>query len=134
MGKLIHIGMYFVKGHWKNLFLRKMEDSTYAWFEEAHETDELPTNVSAENPEEALRLAHRQWRSSSFRTLRCGYRFTLPERDEIGTNALFHQMVASYATGNGVYFDDELGHQCIVREISQQAFEMWKRLEAQKRL
>jgi hypothetical protein len=43
-------------------------------------------------------------------------------------------MIASYATSNGVYFDDELGHQCIVREISQQAFDMWKRLEAQKRL
>lgn len=134
MGKLIHVGMYFVKGHWVNLLLRKMEDNTYAWFEEVGESEELPTNVSAENPEEALRLAHRQWRASSFRTLRCGYRFTLPERDEIGTNALFHQMVASYATSNGVYFDDELGHQCIVREISQQAFDTWKRLDAQKRL
>lgn len=134
MGTLIHIGMYFTKGHWVNLLLRKIEDNTYAWFEEVSETEELPTNISAENPEEALRLAHRQWRTSSFRTLRCGYRFTLPERDEIGTNALFHQMIASYATSNGVYFDDELGHQCIVKEISQQAFDMWKRLEAQKRL
>ena len=91
---------------------------------------EVPTDISAETSEEALRLAHRQWKGSDFRTLRCGYRFTLPERDEIGSNALFHQMAASYATMNGVYFDDELGHQCIVKDASQEAYDLYKRLSS----
>lgn len=134
MSKLIHVALFLRKGRWCNLFLRKTEENRYVWFEETRDNNETPTDLAADNAEEALRLAHRQWRSDSFRTLRCGYRFTLPERDEIGTNALFHQMVASFSTANGIYFDEELGHQCIVREISQEAFDLWKYLEAEERL
>ncbi len=134
-GKLIHVAQYFKdRAGWVMLFLRRTPDQGYTWFEEVEERQEQPTSVTSASAEEALRLAHRQWKNHSFRTIRCGYRFTLPERDEIGSNALFHQMIASYSIMNGIYFDEELGHQCIVKEISQEAHDLWKRLQAQGRL
>lgn len=134
-GKLIHVATHFKTGRgWVLLYLRKTADQGYSWYEDAGNGDEAATDVSAETPEEALRLANRRWKDMAFRTIRCGYRFTLPERDEIGSNALFHQMVASYSTMNGVYFDEELGHQCIVKEISQEAFDLYKLLSAASRL
>ncbi|TXI37462.1 MAG: hypothetical protein E6Q59_07775 [Nitrosomonas sp.] len=135
VGKLIHLATHFKGGKgWVLLFLRKAVDEGYRWLEDSINGEEVPTNVVAKDPEEAIRLAHRQWKGASFRTIRCGYRFTLPERDEIGMNALFHQMVASYSTMNGVYFDDDLGHQCIVKEISQEAFDLYKQLASENRL
>lgn len=133
-GKLIHVATYFQKGGWILVYLRKTADQGYAWFAEITAGQESGTPVGGSTPEEALRLAHREWVDSSFRTIRCGYRFTLPERDEIGSNALFHQMIASYSSSNGVYFDEELGHQCIVKEISQEAYDLWKKLAAESRL
>ncbi len=133
-GKLLHAAKYFKDRHgWVLLLLRKTADQGCAWYEEVSDDAETPTGVIAENPEEALRLAYREWSRHSFRTIKCGYRFTLPERDEIGSNALIHQLIASFSVGNGVYFDEELGHQCIVRETSQEALDLWKRLAALKR-
>lgn len=134
-GKLIHAARFFKdRTGWVLLLLRKTADNSCIWFEETSDKQETQTSVSAANPEEALRLAFRQWQGQSFRTIRCGYRFTLPERDEIGTNALMHHMIASYSISNGIYFDDELGHQCIVKETSQEALDLWKSLASQKRL
>lgn len=128
---LIHVARIFsAKGEWVSLYLRKTEAGLYVWHEVDLEGNETVTPVSADSAEEAIRLAHRHWKSSSFTSLRCGTRFTLPERDEIGTDALFHQMVTSYGTMNGVYLDDELGHQCIVHDASQEALTLWKQLKA----
>ncbi len=118
--KLIHVAKIFKNGTHIHLFLRKISDREYRWFQEKSETP-----VFAETIEEALRLAARHWRADSFRTIICGFRYTLPERDEHGINALFHQMAASISTPNGVYFDEELGNNCYVQNQSLEARELF---------
>lgn len=114
--KLIHVGIIQEKGVKIYLFLREVAPQHYVWFKENEKTE-----VEATTIEEALRLAARFWKLDYFRTLNCGFRYTLPERDEHGTNALFHQMAASYASSNGIYFDEELGNNCVVYNASQEA-------------
>lgn len=131
LNNLIHVAKIRVAGgaH-QQLFLRKLDTGRYRWFHVQHDTqEESESSVAADSAEEAIRLAWRQWRQNSFTLLRCGFRFTLPERDEIGGNALFHQMVASYSTMNGIYLDEELGHQCIVHDASTEALLLWASLK-----
>lgn len=52
-----------------------------------------------------------------YQSLKCGTRFTLPERDEIGRPALLWEVRASLKSASGVYFDDEAGHFCRVDNI-----------------
>lgn len=92
------------------LYLRKVEPKLFKWFQE--ETD---TGIQADRVTEAIRLALGKWKS--FKLLNCGYVYTLPERDEHGNNALFSQMAKSLDSGNGIYFDEDLGHNCIVHQI-----------------
>ena len=94
------------------LYLRKIEPKVFKWFQE-----EKDTGVQADRVTEAIRLAESQWKSKGFKLLNCGYVYTLPERDEHGNNALFSQMAKSLDSGNGVYFDEDLGHNCIVHQI-----------------
>lgn len=128
-GKLIHVACIFTQGKWGYLFLRKDGDGHFAWHQEKHPQNETPTPVSGHTIEEALRLAARQWKNQSFRMLNCGFRYNLPERDEHGINALFHQMVASYSSANGVYYDEELGNNCFVQNASDEAYNLWQRLK-----
>lgn len=121
LANLIHIARIFEGGTWRYLLLRKGEDKRYGWFWKSEEA----TGISADSAEEAIRLARREWKDRDFTTVNCGFRFTLPERDEIGGNALFHQMVASYSSSNGVYVDEELGFQCIVHDASAEARDLW---------
>lgn len=131
---LIHVGKYHPpKRGTRWLFLRKLSPHHYIWFE-ADGDNETKTEVEASSIEEALRLAHRTWKSHAFRTLICGFRYTLPERDEHGMNALFHQMATSQNTMNGTYFDESLGHNCFVQGASQEALELLKDLSASNRL
>ena len=112
-------------------FLRKVDPHTFSWFiADITTKNETPTAVSADNIEEAIRLGNRTWKIDNFRTLNCGFRYTLPERDEHGTNALFHQMVASYTSPNGVYYDQELGANCIVHNASIEARTLWNTLRS----
>lgn len=134
LGKLVHVACIFSKGgEWRYLFLRNDLDGHFTWHEEI-KTEEVATDISAMTVEEALRLAPRRWNNNSFRNVICGFRYTLPERDEHGINALFHQMTASYASMNGVYYDDELGNNCYVQNASEEALELWRRLKTQQRL
>ena len=133
-GQLIHIARIFIKGQWNYLFLRKTSNSHFSWYEEIESKDENETPVSGQTVEEAMRLAPRQWKNDSFTFLNCGFRYTLPERDEHGINALFHQMAASYSTGNGVYYDEELGNNCFVQNASEMAIKLWQRLKVQNRI
>lgn len=133
-GKLIHVAKIFTKGRWNYLFLRKNEVGHFTWHEEHAQKTEEVTAVSGLTVEEAMRLAARQWMNQSFDTLRCGFKYTLPERDEHGINAFFHQMVASYNTSNGVYYDEELGNNCFIQNASEEAYQLWKRLKIQNRL
>ena len=127
---LIHVARYTLPNQGKRLlFLRQKDPSYFAWYEETQDGEEVETDIGGANVEDALRLAHKKWREYYFTTLNCGFRYTLPERDEHGSNALFHQMMASYASANGVYFDQNLGHNCYVQAASQEALDLWHRLQ-----
>lgn len=103
-----------------------MESFRFAWF-----LDEAPTGVEAPHVEEAIRLAVKKWKLN---LVNCGFRYMLPERDEHGINALFHQMGASYESMNGVYFEEELGYNCIVQNASDEARQLWRELKAAGKL
>lgn len=123
--KLIHVAKIFKDGKHTLLYLRKAADNEYRWF---RDKELLP--IFAYTIEEALRLGARVWKDDSYRTIICGFRYTLPERDEHGINALFHQMAASLATPNGVYFDEELGNNCFVQNSSLEARDLFLELRA----
>lgn len=127
--KLIHVAKIFKNGKHTLLFLRKVSNNEYRWFQ-----DKESTPVYAETIEEALRLAPKHWNNDSYRTIICGFRYTLPERDEHGINALFHQMAASIVTPNGIYFDEELGNNCFVQNYSLEARELFFAVRARGEL
>ena len=127
--KIIHVARIFGKSESTGyLILKKVDENTFRWYEEVSENNLIETSVTANTIEEAIRLANRHWKSYYFSCINCGFRYTLPERDEHGINALFHQMVSSYSSLNGIYYDDELGNNCIVQNASSEACLLWKRL------
>lgn len=130
---LIHVAKIRLCGRPHYLLLRQLAEERYVWFLEVQEREEA-TDIAATTAEEALRLARRHWSLHTYLTLGCGFRFSLPERDEHGINALFHQMAASYNTPNGVYFDLEVGHNCIVHAASSEARALYRRLQLEGRL
>lgn len=127
--KLIHVAKIFDKDKHSLLFLRKVTNDEFRWFLGKESTPVFGINI-----EEALRLAPRHWKNDSYRTIICGFRYTLPERDEHGINALFHQMAASISTPNGVYFDEELGNNCFVQNYSLEARDLFFALRSQGEL
>ena len=127
MKDLMHVAQYLSPGKGKKwLFLKKLDARLYTWFE-----DNEGSEVTADTIEEAIRLAHRHWQGCSFSPLMCGFRYTLPERDEHGINALFWQMGLSYNSPNGIYFDEEIGCNCIVHNASLEARNLWKELRSE---
>lgn len=128
--KLIHIAYIQVQNQGKiYLFLRQIEPFRYIWFYEDQHGIETETATWGGTYEEAFLAAYQTWKLDDIQTLNCGFRYTLPERDEVGSNALFYQMVSSYSSMTGVYFDEELGSNCIVQNASIEARNIWKRLE-----
>ena len=121
--KLIHIAV--IQPH-RYLYLRQKDPHTFVWYD-----GEKETTVSGITIAEAIQKARKWWKEDSFRTLNCGFRYTLPERDEHGCNALFYQMAASYSAPNGIYFDEDLGHNCIVNAASQEALGLWREMKQQ---
>lgn len=133
--KVIHAAIIHSRGLRRvNLFLREIGPTHYTWFMEKEGDVEEETSVSAPTIEEALYAARLFWKKDSFRTLHCGFRYTLPERDEHGNNALFCQMVSSYDNSGRVYFDQELGNNCLVIHASEEALSLWHRLQTLGRL
>lgn len=127
--KLIHAARIQPKGAGvRYLFLKQMEPSRFAWHE-VLENGEVETSVSGLSVEEAIYKGRQHWKYEAFRTVICGFRYTLPERDEHGNNALFYQMAASYSSPNGIYFDEELGHNCFVHFASQEALTLWRKVK-----
>jgi hypothetical protein len=108
----------------KLLFLKRCSPDEYLWIFLGPE-GETAAGVSAATAAEAIRLAATKWKHNSFRTINCGKRFTLPERDEHGAPALFSQMAASYLSPNGVYQDEDYGT-CIVTHASKEALFLLK--------
>lgn len=129
LSSIIHVGSVHSCDGWSYVFLCKMAPDRYGWFLRDTLGKTIPAAIEAATIAAALQLAHRIWKRDSFRTLKCGFRFTLPERDEHGLNALFFQMGASYDSMNGVYFDEDLGNNCIVHQASIEARELWKTLK-----
>lgn len=128
--KLIHIAKIAVQNQGPCLLLlRQIEPFRYIWFKENQPGVESETEIWGGTAEEAIREATKNWQLDEFQPVNCGFRYTLPERDEVGTNALFHQMASSYGSMNGVYFDDELSSNCIVQNASAEARLLWKRLQ-----
>ncbi len=133
--KLIHAANIQVPKQGKQLLLlRQRSPHDYGWYLETDEQNEKDTGVRGDTIEEAMQIAHRHWQLNSFKTIICGFRYTLPERDECGMNALFHQMAASHNTMNGIYFDEDLGHNCFVQNASQESLDLHERLKIQERL
>lgn len=126
MNKLIHAAKIQSKGL---LLLRQIEPYRFVWYREIEPPIEEETKVWGGSVEEAIAEGYKIWRQDGFQPLNCGFRYTLPERDEVGSNALFHQMISSYSSMNGVYFDEELGSNCIVQNASLDARKLWKRLQ-----
>lgn len=108
----------------RRLFLKKTSAVTFEWQDE----EGVPL-LYAGSVEEAIRLLnHRFKEHPKFRLLLAGKRFTLPERDEHGSPALFYHLVASQKTANGIYFDEELSCSCIVKEASLEALSLTRSL------
>ncbi len=131
---LIHAARILDSGEKRLLLLRKKEPHVFVWLQEGSDGQEIETSISANHIEEAIRLAAKHWKKAQFSPFNCGFRYTLPERDEHGTNALFYQMTASYATSNGVYFDEDLGSNCFVQAASDEAKNLWQKLKTERRL
>jgi hypothetical protein len=126
--RLIHIGRILIDDRRAAyLLLRKKSDTLYGWYYVKIDGTEEETPVNSTTVEEAIRLARIEWREEDFRTVICGFRYTLPERDEHGMNALYHQMAASLASLNGQYLDEEVGHLCIVHNASLEARNLWQK-------
>lgn len=127
---LIHVAQIFDQGAPRYLFLRKIDAHRFEWFDDSNKS----ISISAANPEEAIRLAWREWNFKHFRPLGCGYRYTLPERDEHGTPATFSQMALSLANPTGTYYDPDLGHNCIVNLIPTTTRALYDTLKAENKL
>ena len=134
MPNLIHVARVKIGGGKSAvLFLRKTDPLNYTWYIEK-EGKEESTGIESTHPEEAIRLARRQWALDEFQPLKCGYCFTLPERDEHGTPALFYQMIKSLNTLTGAYFDEDLGFSCHVQQIPVDSRRLYKKLKELNRL
>ena len=125
--KLIHLARILPQGdpNPSYLYLRQVEKDQFSWFDREANITNAPV---AKTVAMALSQAHKHWKHQSFRTVNCGFRYTLPERDEHGMNALYYQMVASYSSSNGIYYDDEVGFNCIVQFASQEALSLWHQI------
>ena len=134
-GKVIHAArIQGTGGRPRYLLLRQCGDQQFCWFEFHGKDEDQETGVAAQTIDDALRIARPHWQGHAFRMVNCGFRYTLPERDEVGLNALFHQMASSYATSNGVYFDADLGNNCFVNFASEEARNLWKTLKEVNKL
>lgn len=108
------------------ILLYEKSPQSYIWY-----TGDQPT-IEADSLEEAIRLGWRHF--PGFAPLLAGYRYTLPERDEHGNNALFSEMVASLNSPSGVYFDEKSGHNNVVHNIPQKAKNLYVDLKSKNLL
>ena len=128
--RLIHVGIIEEANGLTYLFLREKAPNLYEWTTE----DGKEAGVRGFAIEEAISKANSFYKHKSFRSLNCGFRYTLPERDECGINAYFFQMNASYASPNGVYFDEIVGNNCFVQFASIEALKLRQMLKEKNRL
>lgn len=116
--KIIHVAKIYPKGRINYLFL-KQEKNYFYWD---------GTDYKSDSYVKSLETGAKVWKDDYFQLVNCGFRYNLPVRDETGMNALFWQMAKSYQSLNGVYFDEDVGHQCIVKFAPDEALRIWKRI------
>lgn len=133
--RLIHLACILSSGdpNPRYLLLKQLDQQSFGWFEKTV-AEEVAQPITAITIGKAILKARQHWKNDSFRTVNCGFRYTLPERDEHGMNALYYQMVASYSSSNGIYFDEEAGYNCFVNFASQEALSLWSQITANKPL
>ena len=131
---LIHLAHYQGPHGHKVLLLLRKEEERFRWYQQGG-NGEQPLGLEGATAEEAILKASERFRNEGFRPVECGIRFSAVERDEHGMNALYCQMVASYSSGHidGVYFDEQVGHDCYVQQASEEALQLWKELEKNQR-
>lgn len=106
------------------------ESESFQWFIYNIEDKTLvETSCKGPNIGQTCHLARLKWARWGFRTFRCGTLFTLPERDEIGSPALFHEMVQSLSNSSGVVFDSNRGYSYRVDQISEEAIRFYKTIK-----
>lgn len=116
-------------GKTEYLLLWKKEGK-FLWFKlNSDFSTQFSAGIEVDTFKDAMIEARKKWKNNFFRTLNCGFYYTLPERDEHGMNALFSQMIAGYSSSNGVYFDEILGHNCFVNFASQEGLNLWHSLQ-----
>lgn len=115
---MIHLARIYPKGRLKYIALRK-EGKEFVW---------EGSTCCGKSHSEAIAAGRRHFKEVFFKLVSCGFRYSLPIRDETGTNALFSQMVKSYASPRGVYFDEDVGHPCLVKFASEEALSYWKKI------
>ena len=105
------------------LFLCKNGEKGFRWFLK----NQVETPIATQSLEEAITLASKHWKEMHFRTVFCGTLFSLLYRDSVGKNALFWQMVLSYESPNGQYFDPKMGCKAFVDFASDEALSIWRK-------
>ncbi len=122
--EIIHIARVHLDEGKRYLYLKEIE-AGYGWFYE-----EGPALLEAPTIEEAISLASRHFKHHFFDFLNCGFRFQVTPRDEHGAPAFFRDMVASFSTPTGEYYDESKGHHYIVNNPSREALDFLKRLRS----
>lgn len=116
------------------LFLRQLPNKRFCWFEERTKGREVATPLQASSLHEALHRGKQHWKKAHFQLVQCGFRFSLPERDEIGRPAFFSEMVLSYSSPTGSYSDPESGQPYEVTQAAQKSLHLMKLLLKEKRI
>lgn len=122
---IVHIGRIFSEGLENYLFLKRCPSKQFQWVRQ-----EDPISQEFESLDRAFEFGWKEWKDNRFSPLACGYRFTLPERDEHGTPALFEEMAKSLNSMNGVFFHESLGHNCIVNQIPIKARRLYETIKS----
>lgn len=120
-----HVATIYPKQY---LFLQR-SDSSFHWLKMNPSFDEgIETPCQGETLARAIQAAYKMWQADFFTLLNCGFRYSLPVRDQTGCSAFFWQMAKSYSTPNGHYFDEEAGHLCFVDFASTEALAIWRKI------
>ena len=111
--KIIHKAL--VNNKWIDLV--EIEPGQYGWFD-----GDLSLGLKASTIPLAFSMARKNF--SSFKPISAGYKYTLPERDEHGKEALYYEAVKSLESPNGVFFDEFAGHNAVVHLIPQKTIDL----------
>ncbi len=111
--KIIHKAR--VNNKWIDLV--EIEPAKYGWYEGDRSLD-----LNAGSIPLAFSIARKAF--PDFLPIAAGYKYTLPERDEHGKEALYCEAVKSLESPNGVFFDEKAGHNVVVHLIPQKTIDL----------